>query len=79
MGDTMTDPYADHPLLGRRVRAVRDQISEPAYDLILMLAELEGNAPECSAERAEIFRYVWSLPAYDKRARAKVWAEAPGT
>ena len=62
------------PPLSRKDAAVL-ALNEEAYDLICDLAELEGDAEECTAGRAEIWQYVYSLPRYCKRARDKVWRE----
>ncbi len=58
----------------RKIRAVRDQISEPKYDLIVSLRELEG-ADECSPENDAIWKFVSALPQFGRAARDKVWRD----
>ena len=68
----------------RKARAVRDQISNPAWDAIYETAELLGGpyligaknfGDACSPERSRLIRDILAMPAYDKAARAKVWRE----
>jgi hypothetical protein len=35
-----------------------------AHDLVLDIAELEGDAPDPSNQRTKIWRYVFQLPRY---------------
>ena len=60
----------------RTKAALKDNANE-ADDLFIFLTELEGGDAEieCTAERYEIFKFVYRLPKYNAAARKRILTE----
>jgi uncharacterized membrane-anchored protein len=62
-------------ILHRKSAAIKANATA-ADELAIAICELEGGAAEVerTAERYEIFRWVWSQPSFDKAARRAIWS-----